>query len=283
LFRNVCGDVAILTLGRPVAFIEGKAPADIKKEPSDQRILELLCSEAKDFTFVPMGGRDEVEKATIILNQIITEKLVGLPVYAIVDADLDIDVNPASPIMRWDFCTIENALLNPISIYEVLEPYKEKTGISSEGDIEKELIAICKDFMADEIERRLRKKIPSFHFHFQGCDHEELIKERDKGIGELRKLFVKKDEITELKEKISKEVKEMISNKSALLKFNGKRILGRFYKKMVVDKSIGMDFDVFCYSIAERIGENGRTPESIKKTLTSIQESLKISSVSSQS
>jgi ABC-type multidrug transport system ATPase subunit len=52
LFKDVCGDVAILTLGRPVVFIEGKAPDESKNAPSDQRILELLCSEAKDFTFV---------------------------------------------------------------------------------------------------------------------------------------------------------------------------------------------------------------------------------------
>lgn len=283
LFKDVCGDVAILTLGRPIVFIEGKAPDKSKNTPSDQRILELLCSESKDFTFVPMGGRDEVEKATIILNQIITEKLVGLPVYAIVDADLDINVASSSPIMRWEFCTIENVLLNPISIYEVLEPYKEKTGISTEGEIEKELIDICKDFAVDETDRRLRKVILSFHLHFKGSEYEELVKERDDGVTELRKLFANKGEIIERIEKTSKEVEEMISNKSALQKFSGKAILGRFYEKIVADKGIGMSFDVFCYSIAERIGKNGRTPESIKKTLNLIQQSLETFSASSQS
>jgi hypothetical protein len=228
----------------------------------------------KSDTFVPMGGRDEVKKATIVLNQLITENLVGLPAYAIVDADLDINVPTSSPIMKWEFCTIENALLDPISIYEVLEPYKEKTGISKADEIEKELIDICKDFMADEIDRRLRAVIPSFRWHFMGRNYEELVKERDVGITELRKLFAKKEEIVGLIEKIFKEGEEMISNKTALQKFNGKAILGKLYQKIVHEKDVGMNFIVFCYSIAERIGKNGRTPASIRNTLTSIQEHL---------
>jgi hypothetical protein len=171
-------------------------------------------------------------------------------------------------------------LLNPISIHEVLEPYKEKTDISAEGDIEKELIDICKDFMADEIDRRLRKVISPFRLHFKGKDYEELVKERDDGTTQLRKLFANKSKVTGLIDKTSKEVEEMISNKSALQKFNGKAILGRFYEKIVAG-GIGMSFDVFCYSIAERIGKNSRTPESITQALNSIQAHLKTHSTSS--
>lgn len=283
LFKCVCGDIAILTLGRPIVFIEGKTPEELKNVPSDQRILELLWDQSRDFTFVPMGGREEVEKATIILNQIITEKLVGFPVYAIVDADLDINTAPSSPIMKWEFCTIENALLNPISIYEVLEPYKEKTGMSTEDKVEKELIEICKDFIPDEIDRRLKTIIPSFYLYFEGKEYGELVKQRDAGIQELRKYFVNREEIIGLIERTTKEVEDMIWNKAAFQKFNGKAILGKFYQKIVSGKDIGMSFDVFCYSIAERIGKSGRTPESIKRTLSSIQERLKTHSASIQS
>lgn len=277
LFKDVCGDVAILTLGRPIVFVEGKAPKEIKTPPSDQRILELLWDGARDFTFIPMGGREEVEKATIILNQIITEKLVGFPVYAIVDADLDVNVASSSPIMRWEFCTIENALLDPLSIYEVLEPYKEKTGISTKDEVEEELIAICKEITQNETNRRLQKIFLSFHLHFKGKNVEEVVKERESGIEELRKYFTNQEEIDKQIQDIHKEVEDMISDKSAFLKFNGKVILGKFYQKRVLERGIGMSFDVFCYSIAERIGRNYRTPESIKKTLSSIQDHLKSS------
>jgi len=70
----------------------------------------------------------------------------------------------------------------------------------------------------------------------------------------------------------------MIADKTAFVKFDGKSILGKFYQKFVSGKGIGMSFEVFCYSVAERIGSTGRTPEAIKKTLTSIQEHLKVRS-----
>jgi len=280
LFKDVCGDVAILTLGRPIVFVEGKAPEKIKNAPSDQRILELLWDGARDFTFIPMGGRDEVEKATIVLNQIISEKLVGFPVYAIIDADLDINMGSPSPVMRWQFCTIENALLDPTSIYEVLEPYKEKSGISTKEEIEEELLAICMEIAGNEINRRLQRIFPSFYVHFRGKSFEELTSERDTGIEELRGYFTNKKEIEDQIQKTIEEVGGMISDKTALSKFDGKAILGKFYQKRVSGKGIGMSFDVFCYSLAETIGKSGRTAESIKKTLLSIQQSLTTSGIS---
>jgi hypothetical protein len=102
------------------------------------------------------------------LNQIISERLVGLPVYAIVDADLDVDIGTQIGIEKWEYCTIENALLDSASIYEVLEPYREKTGIIDKDRVEMELLAICKESIQDEINRRLRASILPFHVQFKG-------------------------------------------------------------------------------------------------------------------
>jgi ABC-type cobalamin/Fe3+-siderophores transport system ATPase subunit len=267
LFKNVCGDVAILTLGRPIVFVEGKAPDEMKTAPSDQRLLELLCSEARHFTFVPMGGKKEVGKAAVLLNQIISERLVGLPVYAIIDADLDIDVKTPVGIEKWEYCTIENALLDSTSIYEVLEPYREKTGIMDKEVVERELLAICRESIQDEVNKRLRASIPPFHVQFKGKSLQELEQE----------------EITSRIQSITKEVEDMITNKTAFVKFDGKSVLAKFYHKFVSGKEIGMSLEVFCYAIAERIGSTGRTPESIKKLLTSIQERLNTFSATSQS
>jgi len=274
LFKNICGDVAILTLGRPIVFIEGKAPQELRGAPSDQRLLELLWSGAKDFTFVPMGGKQEVGKAATILNQIISERLVGLPVYAIVDADLDIATKPSTAIKKWKYCTIENALLDPISIYEVLEPYKEKSGITNADQVEQELLEICRSFKQDEIKKRLRKLISPFHIQFKGTSVSELEQERDKGIEHLNGHLPSEEELTTLIEKTTKQVEDMISDKTAFIKFDGKAVLGKLYQKLVSDKEVGMHFDVFCYSIAEKIGSKGRTPERIKQPLISIRDHL---------
>lgn len=272
LFKDVCGDVAILTMGKPIVFIEGITPDESRNSPSDQRILELLCSGAKDLIFIPMGGKDEVEKATVILNQIITEQLIGLPTSAIVDADLDIETASSGPVIRWEFCCIENILLNPESIYEILKPYREKTGVNSANDVQNALISIAKEFISDETSRRLRRIIPSFHLHFKGSNCEELLVERDKGIRELKNLFVSKDRVNQIINKTLKEVEEMISDKSFLQKFNGKLILGRFYQAMVASRDIGMNFTVFCYSVAKNMGEQGRTPKSVVDSMVSIKE-----------
>jgi len=283
LFKDVCGDVAILTLGRPIVFIEGKAPDEVRNAPSDQRLLELLWQGAKNFTFVPTGGKKEVSKAVNLLNQIITEKLVGLPVYAIVDADLEIDTDPSSPIKKWDYCMIENALLDSVSIYEVLQPYREKTGISSADEVESKLLAICSEMKQDEISKRLRRVVPPFCVEFKGNSMEELEQEREASIRKLTEHFAMREEIATRIQDIVAEVEKMISNKTALLRFDGKTIIGKFYQEMVSGKGVGMNFEVFCYSVAEKIGCTGRTPESIKQTLTSIQERLNTPSAPIQS
>jgi len=278
LYKKVCGDVAILTLGRPIVFVEGKGPEEKRKSPSDQRILELLWENAKEFTFIPMGGREEVEKAAIIINQIITEKLVGLPVFAIVDRDLEISANASSSILTWEFCTIENALLDPLSIMEALEPYREKAGISSKEEVENELIEICKELAKDEIRKRVENALPSFNLNFKEENIDKLIEERDSGVATLSKYFTDQNENEKLREKvegIEKEVGAMIRDKTAFTKFNGKAILGRFHQKRVLDRNIGMNFEAFCYDIAERIAKGHRTPESIKRVLTSIKEHIK--------
>jgi ABC-type branched-subunit amino acid transport system ATPase component len=283
LFKDVCGDVAILTLGRPIVFIEGKAPQELKKAPSDQRLLELLWSGAKDFTFVPMGGKQEVGKAATILNQIISERLVGLPVCAIVDADLDIDIQPSAAIKKWEYCTIENALLDPISICEVLEPYKEKSGITNADQVEQELLEICRSIKQDETNKRLRKLIPPFHIQFKGTSISELEREREKGVEDLKSHPLSGEEITAQIENTTRQVEDMVSDKTAFIKFDGKSILGRLYQKLVVDKGVGMNFDVFCYSIAEKIGTKGRTPEPIKQALVSIRDHLRTNMMSKES
>jgi len=282
LFKDVCGDVAILTLGRPIVFIEGKAPQELRSAPSDQRLLELLWSGAKDFTFVPMGGKQEVGKAAAILNQIISERLVGLPVCATVDADLDIDIEPSTAIKKWEYCTIENALLDPISIYEVLEPYKEKSGITNADQVEQELLEICRGIKQDETEKRLRKLIPPFHIQFKGTSISEVEQERDKGVEHLKSHLLS-EELATLIEKTTKQVEGMISDKTAFIKFDGKSMLRRLYQKLVSDKRVGMRFDVFCYLIADKIGSKGRTPELIKQTLISIRDHLNTNMASEES
>ena len=274
LFKYVCGDVAILTLGRPIVFIEGKKPMEIKNAPSDQRILELLWDGARDFTFIPMGGREEVEKATIVLNQILTEKLIGFPACAIVDADLDIAAGSSSSlILKWPFCTIENVLLDSLSIFETLDPFREKTQVFSKEDVEKKLLAICEEISQDEFKKRLRI-FPSLHLTFDGKSIKELVEQRDASIERLKELFADPDEIRKQIQRIEEDIKTMIQNKTALQKFNGKAILGKFYQKHIQEKGIKMGFDVFCYSIAERMGKNDRTPKSIEETLNSIKDSL---------
>ncbi len=272
LLKSLCGDIAVLTLGRPVVFIEGKSPEEMKNAPSDQRLLELLCKDARDFTFVPIGGRHEVEKMTTMLNQIISEKLIGFPVYAIVDADLGGTYSP--PVFCWKFRMIENALLDSPSIFKVLEPYKEKAEIFSQEDVEKELLAICQDLVSEEISERLSLILPSFHLTLKGKSIDDLNKERDEGVEKLKTYFAKQEDAEKLESqirKITEDTKNMVVDKSALLRFDGKRILARFYQKKISEKQIGMSFEVFCYSIAEKMSENGRTPKSIEETLASIR------------
>jgi len=134
---------------------------------------------------------------------------------------------------------------------------------------------ICKEIKQDEINRRLQKIFPSYHLHFKGKNIEEAIEERDRGIGELRKCFTNKEEVQGQIQKINKEVEDMISDKTALLKFSGKTILGKYHHNRISGKGIGMSFEVFCYLIAEKINKNGRTPEPVKNTLSLIQKKIR--------
>ena len=102
-----------------------------------------------------------------------------------------------------------------------------------------------------------------------------MAEERAAGIRAFESYFAAQEEVEGAVQRIVHEVQHMVEDKTALRKFDGKAILGAFYNEIVSGKGIGMSFEVFCYNIAERIGQNGRTPESLKMALNTIKEGLK--------
>lgn len=120
--QALTGSTHLLTRCRPIVYLEGEVPA--AKPISDQRLIELLVPEAKGWVLVSTGGRGTAVKAATALRQAAVESLPGVPVFALVDSDQAMAADE-DHIISWPVAMIENLLLDPDAIWEVLAPHQE--------------------------------------------------------------------------------------------------------------------------------------------------------------
>ena len=84
--REITGDVAIVTSGRRFLCVEGRRSKQGRNEPTDQRVLEILCPELNDVALLPMGGKSQVISNATLLRGSLPPTLANR-VYARVDSD----------------------------------------------------------------------------------------------------------------------------------------------------------------------------------------------------
>lgn len=254
--RVLVGDTFSATSGRPLVLVEGENPADIKDEPSDVRIIELLSPGFKRFSLVPMGGKDRIGKLGEVLQQVMQPGGSGLTVFAITDMDRrPVDSDATDRLFAWPVTMIENFLLEPTAIMEVLEPYREKTGLFSASQIADVLNTLALDLRDDEVRLRLGSKYEPFRWYFNGATAEAILDNVEKAKRQLESIIGDRSTVEANIQEVQRDVDAIIARGTALAQFHGKHILREFHRRYV--QPAQFRYKSFCIETARTIGRNG--------------------------
>jgi len=273
LFKEIYGDLTLLTLGKPVILLEGRAPEASKI--SDQKILETLTDLAKDFIFIPVGGKSEVKGGIAGLSKILEEQPAGYKIFAIVDRDYELKGDEEEQIFKWPFCTIENALLDIDAIANVLRPHINVEFEELREEITKSFNDIFIAMVNNEIGGRIEKLLRPIFFGFRGCSsYDEVVNKIEEAKKIITEIELKNKHLKRSVSVIKNEVEQIVKGGKAYTEFDGKEILVKFHQKFVRGKKINVGFYEFCNHVAYEIRKLDKCPQAITDLLSEIKSKL---------
>jgi ABC-type lipoprotein export system ATPase subunit len=267
--RELTGSTHLVTRLRPIVFVEGTSPT--AKGTSDQRLIELLMPEAASWVLVPTGGRSEAVRSAGGLRDVAPDNLPGLPVFCLVDADQATGDDPDYAI-SWSVAMIENLLLDPDAMWNLLAPYRERLTLANAADIESELRGIARGMRDDEIRLRVKSSVKPLRIFIQPTDagaveaaveaaRDELDNQLDSIGGAER--------ITSIVETAQQAVDRILEEGRELEAFRGKQILRAFYD--LHGKHAGFNYPSFVYTLAQHVKDGSRLHELVAVPVRRIQ------------
>lgn len=266
--RSVAGATHLVTRGRPIVYLEGESPA--AKAASDQRLVEILIPESASWVIVPGGGRGEAIRASRRLREATVETMPGVAVFALVDSDQALDDDPQY-VISWPVAMIENLLLSPSAIWEVLAPYREHVPLSTEQDVAIALREIAMDLQQDEVRLRFLARIRPLRISLEVPSHGDALDTftaaRDRLQDELEGLG--SEALVDAATIARQSVERIVDCDSALKFFRGKEILRRFHNRFV--SRLGYGHRAFTYELARCVRQSGAMTDVTRPAVIRIQ------------
>lgn len=227
--RSLVGSTSVITRSRPIVFLEGETQAS--RTESDQSLLGLLVPASQSWVVVPARGRAEAIRHAKQLQEALSPEIPGLPVFALVDSDR-LPPNDET-IVSWPVAMIENLLLDPEAIWELLSPYAGRHPLTSVADVTECMARLAETRREDEIRLRLQDRLGRFTVRptFTVSDGkfavnvDEVASAAEKYVERLR------SETEEALSAVSAEVDGILREKNHLEKFRGKQLLNDFYRE----------------------------------------------------
>lgn len=254
--RELTGSMHLVTRLRPIVFIEGNRP--MAKGTSDQRMLELLMPEAASWVLVPTGGRSEAVRSARGLREVAPDNLPGIPVFCLVDADQATAGDPDYTI-SWPVAMIENLLLDPDAIWELLAPHRERLSLTGKADVEAELRQIARTLRDDEVRLRVNSLIKPLRITVQPTDSgavESAIKLAHQQVDDQIANIGGAGEITAVVVEAQEAVDRILQEGRELEAFRGKQILKAFHDRY--GNRAGFSYPGFAYTLAQKVKEGSR-------------------------
>jgi hypothetical protein len=255
--RDLTGSTHLVTRCRPVVYVEGDRP-DKTKQVADQRLAELLIPEAASWVMVPASGRREAITSAHRLREAAQEGLPGIPVFALVDQDQGLETDPDFAI-TWPVAMVENLLLDPEGIWDLLVPHRERVPFSAAADVDAELRRIAQDLRADEIRLRAGGGLGPVCVRVDIQDSATVTE----ALGEAKVEFERRlgalgteEELTQRVRRATEAVDVILNEGRELEAFRGKEILKRFHDLHNINRLF--PYQAFVYEIANRLKGTAR-------------------------
>ncbi len=267
--RELTGSTHLVTRLRPIVFIEGTRPT--AKGMSDQRIVELLMPEAASWVLVPTGGRSEAIRSATGLREVAPDNLPGIPVFCLVDADQATAGDPDYAV-SWPVAMIENLLLDPDAIWELLAPHREKLSLTSRDGVESDLREIARTLREDEIRLRVNASIKPLRISIQPTETEAVepaIESAREQIDNQLERLGGTERITAVVEEAQQAVDRILDENRELEAFRGKQILKVFHDRH--GNRAGFNYPSFVYTLAQKAKDGSRLNDLVAIPIRRIQ------------
>jgi hypothetical protein len=252
--RTLTGSTSVITRARPIVFVEGEPRTS--KTDSDQSLLGLLVPESASWVVVPARGRSEAIRHARQLQDTLGIELPGLPVFALVDADREAPDDET--IVAWPASMIENLLLDPWAIWNLLEPYANRVPFDGEEAVADALSRIAQSQRDDEIRLRVQDQLGRLVLNPSLSSDGDQLRLNVDDLSSSAQIFL--DDVSSrasaLIEAATAEVDQILQDGRHLERFRGKQLLNAFY----ADSHLGGIFSkqAFIIEVARRAASGDR-------------------------
>lgn len=248
--RTITGATHLLTRGKPIVFVEGEP--DHGGRASDKRLLGLLVEETEHWAIVPSHGNKQVVRAVRDMRES-QLALPGLPVFGLVDGDQGQDTGNEH-VVAWPVAMIENLLLDPQAIAQVLSPYG--TLARAPEAIHQSLLRIAHTLSADEMRIRVEADLEGRFVQPRGEDADTIKQSIRTALASLEEKVDSLD-LVEIVSRAREQVDGIVAAGLELERFRGKQILRQFFDEAGL-AAAGLGWNAFLTELARHAGPSER-------------------------
>ncbi|BCL23002.1 AAA family ATPase [Streptomyces tuirus] len=232
--RSLTGSTHMLTRGKPIVFVEGESTVTGNRSAvTDERLMKILIPEVEHWAIAPARSRNEVVSAAKSLRGA-SLHLPGMPVFGLVDSDTSASGLPDF-VVPWPVAMIENLLLDPDQLWELLKDHGQTIGMTSLNDVKRSLDAIISDRVGEEVRLRIRATMPGSFITTDKADSQQATDDIDRKVAEL-KAEIGQIDLPARAQEYRARVQAILDSGEALERFHGKSILSEFYKRNSLSK-----------------------------------------------
>lgn len=266
---NLVGDMSQYSPASDILFLEGE-----NSEFDKELVLKLFPEIAGKFNIISGTSKRKVYLFAELYTQILEERGDKTRVYCIVDRDRGFDLQSSMEKLSWNAYHIENYLLNPEIIYDVLNSAGFNNKFNSIEDVENSLKSWAYDcipkLIVDNFQDYLNSKIVSkINIGINPNEDDIAAAFRKNILHNLEKLQgLERDfqesffqsEISQIKNELEKKFNESWENEC----------IGRKVLKKLTSQLPGLNYEVLKNLIISKMVERGYKPQGMHKVLHQI-------------
>lgn len=269
---DLVGDLATYRPGAKLVIFEGE------NSEFDQRMTIRLFPELEEqINPISAGNKRRVQDLYELLSHANEEGHLGNKIFAIVDRDLKKEI-PVAEVLSWDVYHIENYLLEPNYIKQVLIAIKGNNDLAYEDSNIMEILENCAsltmiDLVRHEMEaevnqllvsniktnsnRKAKSVAPTLY---------DAIDESLKRLNQLNVSTLSKKALEAKEEEIRKKYNNSLATSQWKFEFRGRDILKCFASKIVPE----VKYEVFRNLIIDRMVQDEYRPEGMAQVIAEI-------------
>ena len=251
---------------RPLLIIEGTEAERRSRRAVDEKIFAFLSEEFSRVALLPSAGKAECLALVSSLNSIMGDYSVSLKAHALLDRDVKEEPFSEPNVHVLPVSMVENFLVDPMVIWNATVLVRHKMELRSEGDVETALTEILDDLEDSEVDRRVKGAIGAKTFRVR--DPVSTLSDQVAKFSNGLKAEMSDEQLTAIREKCEKRVKEIVQENLRREFYRGKSIFEEFYKRYL--QQTGMSKEVFIYSCAREARKRKSVVRFVDELMTAI-------------